>query len=239
MKRIIQLLLLTMVVSSSACKTIQVSDFHISNTAAHANLPNLQIHYDQTSFESAFSRGLLQTTGSSSGMVLSDQPIFFDNRSFSSRSIQLADKRYQDVMTLFEREMTSQLFELHGDPQGSLILKLPIVESRFYRLGYLVPHMLSFGLISLTGMPFYHFETAMEIEVEVYNNQNKFIRKYKGYGEHSIPVALYGYAATHSGDGQQSGVRKTNMQAFRQATASVKKQMLADQEFLRQALQQP
>ncbi|MFN3529302.1 MAG: hypothetical protein ACK417_05215 [Bacteroidia bacterium] len=237
MKHPVRMLLFMMIMGSSACKTIQVSDFHISSSAPHANLPKLQIHYDQTSFESAFSRGLLQTTGSSSGIILGDQPLFFDNRSFSSRSIQQSDKRYQDVMTLFEREMYSQLIEMHGEAQGSMVLKLPIVESRFHRLGLLVPHLLTSGLISLTGMPFYHYETAMEVELEVYNHQNQLIRKYRGYGEHSIPIALYGYMATHSGDGQQSGVRKTNMQAFRQAIHSIKEQMLRDQDYLRKALQ--
>jgi hypothetical protein len=211
----------------SACKSVHVSEFNTQSKGTSL-LPAMHFMHDAATFESAFSRAVIQTQGNTNGILLPQQPLLFDTRSFSARTIQQNDRRFQDVITIFEREMHAGLFAELGEPKGTVLLKLPVVESRIYRWGLLVPHALTFGLASLTGLPFYHFETAMEVEVEVYDRENKLIKRYRGQGMHSEPIALYRYMATHLGDGQQSGVRITNMRAFRQALTAIHQHMQND-----------
>jgi hypothetical protein len=218
----------------TSCRSVQITDFRPTNKNSTL-LPNLEVKVDMPSLQSAYSLGTTTTTGYGSGYATGAGSGVVSIGAFAGQSTAKVDKRIQDVLTLFERDVENNICDSNGKIKGSIVFKIPAnVTKGKGKILILVPYLVTFGVSSLLGAPLYFYQTELELEVEIFNNSDTRIAKYTGYGKKSVPIALYYgyYAPIMNETGNEGGIRKANIEAFKMAMNDIKVKIDNDSKLL-------
>lgn len=227
-------ILICLLALMSSCKTVQISDLRPYPKNSNL-LPNLEPQVDLYSFQSAYSLGTTNTTGYGSGYSTGVKTGVISIGAYSGQSTAKADKRIQDAITLFERDVKDNICNYNSDKKGYIVCKIPTSTSKGKNKVLIIfPFLCTLGISAILGVPLYHYQTELELEVEIFNNTNKSIARYTGYGKAKVPVAMYYgyYAPIMNETGNEGGIRKANIEAFKMALSEINKKIQSDTQML-------
>lgn len=224
MIRIIPILIATIFFSS--CKTIKVNDLK-ANKESCVKLPALEPRVDLNSLESVYTTGSVVSKGvgtanvSSSGKSAIGQSV--------SVSTGVKDKRVQDAITIFDREVKDCLTDPYGKSIGYIVCKFASGETK-EKYGFSILSGMLFFVPNLFGMPMATYKTELDLDIEIYNNNEELIGRYSANSKDKAFAALYhGYSFKNAS-------RITGIRAFKKALNDVKKDINNDKENLEKKL---
>ena len=217
---------------ATSCKTVQISDLKPKGQIQNL-LPALEPKVDKESLESAYSSVISSTrTAGAGSSLLEPTTISIGIGGFLSGSVVKKDKRIQEAITLFEREVKDNLTNPIGEKQGSIVCKVVSADTRSSKWALMIPSVLTLGILNVFGMPFHYFKTEIELEVEIKDLENNTVVRYESYGKGEVPIAFYyGYYGTLSGNNDtksNQAARKSNINAFKTAMKEIKNQINRD-----------
>ena len=182
-------------------------------------LPALEPKIDIMSFESAYSSGTSIGAVSTYNSKLSNSTYIGIG---SGTSTIYKDKRVQDAITIFDRDVKENITIPYGDKKGSIVCKIAAGGGRNGDVLWGVLSGLTLMTGNLFGMPIGSCITDIEVEVEIYNLKDNLIAKYSATGSDKAYVAAYwGYEP-------QQGQRKSAFTAFKMALNTIKLKIQAD-----------
>lgn len=169
----------------TSCKTLSLTA--LSPTGKNEKLlPPLGIIVDEPSFASALgattsaSTGSVYTTSETGGIVSSS------TKTYSNPLIQY-------IITIYERDILN-ISDTYGDQKG--YAKCRLITGSSVQGGYGLAFLSGFTLLvpNLFGMPFANHKSTMQIEVSIYDNEERLVGKYlSNFKSNKVPIALYGY----------------------------------------------
>ena len=207
----------------TSCKSIYLSELKPSpkNTKL---LPALEPQVDIMSLETAYSTGIVEVLAYDSRL----SNTYFLGIGNSTSTI-YKDKRVQDAITIFKRDVTDNITTPFGEKKGSITCRVVAGEESM-KDPWMWGTAFSLFTLNLLGIPLYSSVTNLDVEVEIYNNKNNLIGKYSATGYSKIWVALYwGYDSF-------SASRKSAYTAFKMALNDIKLKIQDDNDRLRQEL---
>jgi hypothetical protein len=212
------------------CKSIRVTDLKVSSPNKQL-LPGLEPQINLTSFETAYSLGTTKSTGASGGMGqgLGGGTIVGVGVS-SSVSTSVKDKRIQDALIIYEREIRENITQGNEKPKGYAICKITTGQTKLGGAGWIILSGVTLMIPNIFGMPYGNYKTELEVEVEIQDSCKNTIGRYTGYGFGKATLAAYwGYGGGNGHiTGNESGARKSNIIAFKMAILEVKNKINAD-----------
>jgi len=203
MKKINYLLLLVLMAS---CVSIKPSVFQPSATNC-VKLPNLDPVFDFESFESFFGGTTRVETAEGQTTTVTQRT-----------------QGVQDVLTIFERNVRNCITDEFTENKGYIILKLGAANTTTTILPGV--SVITGMLLNLIGLPYDIAKTFIDLEVVIYNNEDKLIGRYSGSATARKPFALY-YGYSHS-----QYVRASKLAAFTQALDVIKEKIANDRDRL-------
>ncbi|MCL2683310.1 MAG: hypothetical protein FWE63_07525 [Bacteroidales bacterium] len=240
MKNTIKIIMvLVLATSLISCKTVKMADLRPEHPISN-KLPSLEPLIDMNSFESAYSLGTTMSTDKTVsfgtwGGVIATGTLF-------GQTTHVADKRVQDAIVLFEREINDNITLGGNDPIGSAVGRIITGGSKAGGVGWFVLSVGTLMVPNLFGMPLYNYKTELELEVQIRDCNERILGRYQGYGFERTPVALWHGYSGGSGEinhitGNEEAVRKSNIEAFKMAMADIKAKIERDSERLRKELE--
>jgi hypothetical protein len=205
----------------TGCKSIYLSE--LKPTPKNTKLlPPLEPIVNIESLESAYSSG-------SSVVEVSKYNTRPSNSTFlgiaSSTSTIYKDKRIQDAITIFERDVTDNISNPFGEKKGSITCRI-VAGEQSMKDNWVWATAFSAFTLNLFGIPLYSSVTNIDVEVDIYSKNNNLIGKYSATGYSKVWVALYwGYDET-------SASRKSAYSAFKLALNEIKLKIQDDNERL-------
>lgn len=218
------LLLVALTASLYSCKTLQISDLRPPNPV-NPKLPALTAKIDVQSLQSSYSSGSTISQGVCVGVPVGGIAI----GSFAGSSISFPDKRQQDIVTLFERDVNDNI-SFGNQAKGSIDLKITFSHTKEGGWEYFAPAVFTVGLAWAFGMPMNTVTQTLELQVEIRNSQNETIGKYVSNAKAKAKVAAYhGYTKADAPYMVQASVgRKANIDAYNIAMKEIKEKIQAD-----------
>jgi len=218
------ILFVALTASLCSCKTLQVSDLRPPNPT-NPKLPALTAKIDVQSLQNSYSSGSTISQGIGVGVPVGGIAI----GTFAGSSISFPDKRQQDIVTLFERDVNDNIC-LGNHTKGSIELKITFSHTKEGGFEYLAPAILTAGLAWAFGMPMNTVTQTLELQVEIKNSQNMTIGKYVSNAKAKTKVAAYsGYKKGDAPYMVQASVgRKANIDAYNIAMKEIKNKIQAD-----------
>jgi hypothetical protein len=221
------------------CKSIKVTDLKVKEPNALL-LPALEPQINLTSFETAYSLGTTKSSGTSAGIGqgLGGGTIVGVGVS-SSVSTAVKDKRVQDALIIYEREIRENITNGNEKPKGYSICKITTGQTKLGSAGWIILSGVTLGVPNILGMPYGSYKTELEVEIEIQDSCKNTIGRYTGYGYNKTLLAAYwgyGGGSAHI-TGNESGARKSNILAFKMAMQEVKNKINADNVRLAKALE--
>jgi hypothetical protein len=217
-----------------SCKTLQVSDLRpIGSNNQKISLLIPQI--DLASVENSYTKG----SSVSQGVGVATTSNYITVGSFAGTSISFPDKRIQDVVTLFERDVQNNICASTSEPQGNIGLKITFSNTKQGGAGYIVPAILTVGIAWACGMPINTVTQELEVQVEIRNKAGQLISKYEAVGKSKVNVAAYhGYTKGDAPYMVQASVgRKANIEAYNMAMTEIKASIERDYDKIQKGLQ--
>ncbi len=232
MKKLTLLLSLALVLGS--CASMKLSELRPSNRN-EALLPTLEPIVDMYTLESIYSmeyisdRSMTYTTDTYPvGLGIS-----FNNQVYSR------DRRVQDILTLFDREVKDNITNPFGEKRGYIVCKIAGGYTGAGGIGWTILSGLTMFIPNIFGMPLENLQTMLDVEVEIYDLNDKLIGRYNGQGYSKVWVAMfYGYSTDIFDEYQGSASRISNIRAFKQAMNVIKANIAKDHDVLSQKLNQ-
>ena len=205
----------------TGCKSIYLSD--LKPTPKNTKLlPALEPIVDIESLESAYS-------GGSSVVEVSTYNSRPSNSSYlgigNSTSTIYKDKRVQDAITIFERDVTDNITNPFGEKKGTITCRIVAGEESM-KDPWMWGTAFSAFTLNLVGIPLYSSVTNIEVEVDIYSKNNNLIGKYSATGYSKVWVALYWGYDTFSAS------RKSAFTAFKMALNEIKLKIQDDNDRL-------
>lgn len=227
------LFFVTLIFLSSSCKTIGISDLQPTASFIQPSLPPLDAFIDARSIEYAYNLDVTTSqSDSDGGLVRVTDGVWIGSGTTNSRSVSNIDKRIHDITTIWDKEVLQRISVPDGDPVGSIVLSIPVSESRASGWGWFTASVLTLGIPNLFGMPFHSYRHEIELEAVIKDCNGSILGRYLGYGKQSTNVALYhGYAGGSNlmeVSGREGAARKSNIIAVQQAIDSIKGQINRD-----------
>ncbi len=218
------LLLTALTASLYSCKTLQVSDLRPPNPT-NPKLPLLTAKIDVQSLQNSYTSGSTLSQGVGVGVPVGGIAI----GTFSGSSISFPDKRQQDIVTLFERDVNDNI-SFGTQTKGSIELKITFSHTKEGGWEYFAPAVLTAGLAWAFGMPMNTVTQTLELQVEIKNSQNMTVGKYVSNAKAKAKVAAYsGYKKGDAPYMVQASVgRKANIDAYNIAMKEIKDKIQAD-----------
>lgn len=215
---------LTCIALLNSCKTLQISDLRPLNPS-NPKLPMLVPKIDVQTLQNSYSSGSSISTGLGSAVAVGTIAI----GSFASSSISFPDKRQQDIVTLFERDVADNICS-GKESKGSVELKITFSHTKEGGWGYLVPAIFTAGIAWAFGMPMNTVTQELELQVEIKNSANVSVGKYTASAKAKTNVAAYsGYKKGDAPYMVQASVgRKANIDAYNEAMKIIKSQIQND-----------
>lgn len=220
------------------CKSIKVTDLKVKEPNSQL-LPALEPKINLTSFETAYSLGTTKSIEVSSGIGqgLGGGTIVGVGVS-SSVSTAVKDKRAQDALIIYEREIRESITKGNEKPIGYSICKITTGQTKLGGAGWIILSGCTLMIPNIFGMPYGNYKTELEIEIEIQDSCKNTIGRYTGYGFGKTPLAAYwgyGGGSAHI-TGNESGARKSNIDAFKMAMQEAKHKINLDYERLNNEL---
>lgn len=207
-----------------SCKTLQVSDLR-PPYPANPKLPALTAKIDVQSLQNSYSSGSTLSQGVGVGVPVGGIAI----GTFAGSSISFPDKRQQDIVILFERDVNDNIC-FGNQTKGSIELKITFSNTKEGGWEYFAPAVLTAGLAWAFGMPMNTVTQTLELQVEIKNSQNVTIGKYISNAKAKAKVAAYsGYKKGDAPYMVQASVgRKANIDAYNIAMKEIKEKIQSD-----------
>jgi len=205
----------------TGCKSISLSELRPSpkNTKL---LPALEPKVNIMSLESAYSSGTSNVEVSTYNSKLSNSSYMGIG---SSTTTSNKDKRVQDAITIFERDVTENITNPFGEKKGSITCRI-VAGEQSMKDRWLWATAFSACTLNLFGIPLYSTVTNIDVEVEIYTKNDHLIGKYSATGYSKIWVALYwGYD-------ESSASRKSAFTALKMALNEIKLKIQDDNDRL-------
>lgn len=244
MKSLKYLIFSIIVVSLCSCSMLNYRDMNPAGRNYNL-LPALDVVVDVRSFDEFYNGVTLydiyqtENTKIVSKPQLQSQDALYDGiidiseytaptpyvESFTSSSV-----RVKDLVTFFDKDVRENMMDPSGYKRGSIHCRL--VNGRT-RSPLILPilSILSFGVLNVYAVPFSSFYTSLEIQVDIYDLNNRLVGSYIGGGDSKVFTALYyGYFISDAS-------RKSAIDAFREAMTNIKMQINGDAYRLDAALQ--
>jgi len=189
-----------------SCKTIQRSDLRTSSNTLTQKLPVLTPKVDEKSLANTFT---INVGGTMQGATY-------------------ADKRIQDLVTLFERDVTENICEPGKVPAGTISLFISYSEIKMNNWGLILLNAFTAMVPAILGVPITNTREDIEINVEISDKQGNKISEYTGNGKGKAVMAFYyGYKGTNGG-GDFPIARKANIIAYNMAMEEIKEKISKD-----------
>lgn len=119
------LIALFVFITINSCKTVQIKDLRpVSRN--NKLLPHLEPQIDLYSFQSAYSLGSSKSSGYGSGYATGVNNGIVSIGTYSGQTTSKADKRIQDAITLFERDVKDNICNYNTDKKGYIVCKIPV-----------------------------------------------------------------------------------------------------------------
>jgi hypothetical protein len=211
------LLIVGLIFTITSCATYKMTDL-IPSQKNDILLPALEPKIDINSFESAYSLGESSTSGTGYKSSLSNNSsIVVAN----SNTTMYKDKRIQDAITIFDRDVKDNITNPYGDRKGYILCR---IADRNYVEGEGWAALSGFTLciFNLFGMPFGYCQTSLDLEVEIYNKSDNLVGRYRSVGFNKTWIAIY------YGYGIYSAPRISSINAFKSAMNDIKLQIGKD-----------
>ena len=202
----IKLLLLSFLAITVGCKTIQRSDLRTSSYSLTKKLPVLTPKVDQKSLENTFT---INVGGTMQGATF-------------------ADKRVQDVVTLFERDVTENICEPGKVPAGTITLFITYSQIKLNNWGFLLLNCLTLCIPAILGVPITGTKEDIEIKVSISDKQNDIISEFVGNGKAKTLTGFYYGYKPGNGGGDLPSARKSNIVAYNMAMDEIKEKISKD-----------
>jgi hypothetical protein len=121
----------------------------------------------------------------------------------------------------FVEELEQNLMDPYGDKYGSIQYQTEELQENRGAF-FTTVSGLTLGLINLLGFPAMVFEKEMEVEVRIFDNQDRLLGKYTGTGTGTATAALYyGYLV-------QDAFDKAELDALRKAHKAIRPKLQED-----------
>lgn len=134
-----------------------------------------------------------------------------------------------DELKLFTKEVEENLVDPYGDKYGYIALKRNVIKYRA-GFGYYMTSAMLLSIPNLFGFPYYKMRYKLEVELRVYDKENKLIGKYSAIGNSNVTVAFYyGYSLAVA-------QRKSYVDALNDAFSQIRPQIKADAERINEKL---
>ena len=227
MKKIIQIsmLMLIFVTFLVGCQSIQMSDLRPPKSPISGKLPSLEPNIDVNSLHAAYSFGTTVGSGSATGYETTALGGVIGTSVFTSQQTAVADKRIQDFIVLFEREVRDNITVGDYDSKGKAVARIIIGETKVGGFGWFLLSCLTLTVPNWFGMPLWNYVTELELEVVIKDCNDKVIGRFQGYGRSRVPVAAWhGYdgGSLSQITGTEDAVRMSNIRAINMAMAEIK-----------------
>lgn len=100
------------------------------------------------------------------------------------------DARVNDVINIFNKEVKENITNPYGKKKGYIVLRLGY-RANEYAGEYLLPSLLTLGIINFTGFPAGKVTQSLEVEVEILNKNKELIKRYTETVYNSNYIAMY------------------------------------------------
>ncbi len=193
-------------------------------------IPPLEVLVDRPSVETAYSVG--QTVSEELDYEIGEgEGSYVGFVSIATlRTQTLLDKRVQQAVVIFEREISDNICEPVGRKYGLAICRIANREASL-GWGWLIPSGLTLFTINLFGFPAVSQTTELDVEVEILDANHNRIAKYSAIAKDTKYSALYwGYPFPRKPhiDYDNTLTRMTSASALRAAMQDIKKQIHRD-----------
>lgn len=177
-------------------------------------LPPLETHFDMYSLERNYPDKMISQTDIriNEGDVISHD--------YDMINIQSSDVSTNDLLTVFQRDVKYNITNPYGEKKGLIACRIAGKESRDNRV-LLLLSALSLCTLNILGMPVSVEKIYLDIDVDIFNNNNELIGSYTASGKARNTSSLYGYT-------KSAAVRKANIEAFKNAMNDIKEQINDD-----------
>ncbi len=201
-----------------SCVTMKVQD--ITPTGKNSVLlPALTPHVDIKSFENTYIN--------LSPVFIESRPVFYGTDLWGvdlieTRAYADADPRIQDAVSIYIKDVKENITDPYGEKQGDILCRITFGDVNSKGLGWLFLSSLTLYVPNLFGMPYMSNKANIELEVQIFDNNKKLIKRYQADCTNKKYVALYW------GSNYPTAARKANAAAFKCAMNKIKKQIELD-----------
>lgn len=204
------------IIFSSCFKQIIDRDFDY-NYNMNNKLPFLKTYFNIGSFQTHYLKNISEYRINDYYNQIPDSNLVISCDSIFNLKLH---KRVEDAIFLVIDNFKLNIFSNNDTSKsGYIVVKLTDFNSRSkYKILY-IPHLAVLGLLMYLNVPLYYYESVATINISFYDKNNKLISSYSGNGKSSVPISLYGYFGSSLSvvGGDESGVRKSNIDCIKQA----------------------
>jgi hypothetical protein len=207
----------------TSCRTLDLKI--LSPVGSNTNLlPALETEIDVRVIEDHLSYNLTKTT--SFGTEEDSEAVMLQTLSQN----QPLSTTSNDFILLFERDVRNIITNPFGETKGKIVCNVAALNTDAGSYFFGLASAVTLGVLNLFGFPATNCSSSIDIEVELYNQQNELLAYYQAIGKARILSGLYyGYLTP-------SDLRAANIKAFKKAMNKIKKQIEADSNELLNAL---
>lgn len=207
---------LVMLILFSSCRTVNLAEFKPTGQI-NPLLPALEAEFDLYSLDKLFPNHQLTDASFTSASV------DMNAQTVNITKINHVDATPNDLITLFDREVKSNITNPYGKKYGRIICRVAATDERGTYLLRLLSAF-SLGTLNVLGMPYNINKNQIDIDVEILNNNNDLVGRYTAIGKGRKNSSLY------HGYGYFTAKRLAYVEAFKDAMTDIKKQIDADHE---------
>jgi hypothetical protein len=206
-------LIIAIMFTNVSCRVLNLESLKPEGKNAQL-LPALEAQFDLYSLEKNYPDKFISQTDVS---FRSGETISHD---IDMLNMQSTDVSSNDLITLFERDVKYNITNPYGEKKGIIVCRIAGKDSRSNR-GLLLLSSLSLCTLNMLGMPFSIEKTFIDIDVDIYNNNNELVGMFSANGKGKKASSMYGY-------NKESAERKANIDAFKEAMSGIKEQIEDD-----------
>lgn len=223
MKRISIATIVLSVMLLSSCKTLYISELTPIHDECEHLLPALKPVFDRESLEYVY--GEISTTAkTNSSSRISDFNGDTRMKGESSTTVTTSrDPKIMQTKNYFIDDVNTNICERYGKKAG--IIQCRIINGYSKSSSYVgMLGWLFIGTPFLVGLPAYISESAMQIEVNIYDLDDELVASYRSkcYSDKDFVALYYGYR------NHMDAENKTNITVFKKAMNDVKDQLKKD-----------
>jgi hypothetical protein len=203
----------------SGCLTVRNADLRVLHPA-NPKLPSLTPKIDMQSVQKAYVSDPPTTRANNKALIAG----VVETARVADSGFVISDKRQQDLIALFGKDVRLNICDSGGGAKGSIELKVTFGDATEGWRKYFIPAVLTGGLAWLFGMPLNTVTQELELQLTIKNADNVPVAKYTGNGLGWAKVAAYnGYKKTDGDYVVQASVgRKANIEAYNRAMKVIK-----------------